>query len=142
MENRVTRQDLRNAFDAMIRVLSRVPNVTGTMLAFDGSAEDIERFGYFFEEGLLPERFSDTMHAGWYILAGVLRNELGFEWSGETSLMQSKYGVAVNLADVIPNEAEGLHSLFDAVDECFDSTKIAISRMGAGPVEQGPNGPL
>ena len=59
MDNRITRQDLKIAFDAMIRVLSAVRNVTGPMLVFDGSADDIERFGYFYDEGL-TQRHQDS----------------------------------------------------------------------------------
>jgi hypothetical protein len=124
----MTPQELENAFDSMIPTLAKVPNVTQDMLAFDGSAQDIELFGYFFYEGILPEIFPDTRKAALYILAKALCNDLGFEWAENLLLTHKKSGLTVNLDAIKPDESKGIETDFGAIDTCFDSVKLTIAR--------------
>jgi hypothetical protein len=133
MENRMTPQDLEAAFQSMIPVLAKVPNVTKEMLAFNGSALDIDLFGYFFYEGIMPGIYSDSRKAALHILARVLCNDLGFEWSEDLLLTHRKSGIIVNLNEIRPDETKGIETDFGAIDECYDSVKQTIARRGLLP---------
>ena len=123
----MTEDDLQESFEDMVNWLRTVPNVSENMLCFDGSAHDIERFGYFFCEDVLPGHFGDCLNAGRYILGKVLENEFGFEWDGMI-LRQNEHNLTVDLNAIVIDESKALLDASDAVDECFESIKAMVYR--------------
>jgi hypothetical protein len=126
----MTREELKEAFEAMIPVLANLPSVTKEMLDFDGSARDIESIGYFFYENILPDVFPDNRKAALYILAQALCNDLGFEWSGELILKQKRSGITVDLDSIELKKSEGIELFSSAIEDCFDNVRLTIARRG------------
>lgn len=127
----------RKAFTEMLAVLQGVPNVTSDMITYDDTEEDLDRFGYLFEEGVLPSRFERTLDAGRYILARVLENTFGFEWvNRDTSdvMIHPASGISLDLAQV----GVGYCSVSAAIDDCYDSIRTTLARRGIFPVGRPP----
>ena len=119
----------RSAFKDMLDLLQSVPNVTKDMIDYDCTEEDLYRFAYFFEEGVLPTRFDRTFDAGRYVLARVLESTLGFEWQdpdGSDVMVHSQSGLSIDLAQV----GSGYCSAAAAIEDCYDSIRTALARRG------------
>jgi hypothetical protein len=123
----MTIEELKNAFQSMIPILANVPGVTKEMLDFNGSLRDFDALGYFFYEDILPNAFPDSRKAALYILAQVLCNELGFEWTENLVLKHPKSGITVDLESIEPKEDEGM---FSAIEDCYDDARLTIARRG------------
>ncbi|MEZ6072515.1 MAG: hypothetical protein R3C10_20205 [Pirellulales bacterium] len=128
------KQKLRNAFDELTAALSGIPNVTEDMLDFSGHSDDIDNFGYFYYEGILPDAFDNDLDAARYILGTVLENDHGFHWK-DGILQHDKYDMQVDLASVDVDATIDDDDASSAIGRAYESITSELARRRVFGIE-------